>query len=151
VPGDHVRCCDAAGLITVNGVPLHESSYLYPGSRPSAIRFIVVVPPGRLWVMGDNRGDSSDSRLHDCAIATQCEPWDRDGTVPESSVIGRAFVVVWPLSRFSMLWVPSTFSPAGRVSTALRAAASLVPLAAGVLLAVPLTVLERRIRLRRRR
>jgi signal peptidase I len=55
------RCCDAQGRLTVNGVPLQESGYLYPGSAPSAIRFSILVPPGRLWVMGDHREDSSDS------------------------------------------------------------------------------------------
>ena len=148
LPGDHVVCCTAAGLITVNGVPLHETAYLYPGARPSNYAFSIVVPPGRLWVMGDNRGDSSDSRLHDCAIrGADCQPWDTDGTVPESSVIGRAFMVVWPASRLKVLWVPSDFSHIGAAATALQLTA--LPLTAGVLFAAPLTVLERRIRLRR--
>ena len=173
LPGDHVACCNAQGLVTVNGIPLHESSYLYPGSAPSTIRFSVVVPPGRLWVMGDNRGDSSDSRLHDCSIVgAACVPWDRDGTIPESAVIGRAFMVIWPFSRIKVLWVPSTFGQAGlssghsgavwersaaapdaRVSDGqLRAipADPALPLAAGAILAAPVALLERRIRMRRR-
>ena len=88
VPGDHVACCNAQGLITVNGVALHEKSYLYPGAAPSEIRFNVMVPPGRLWVMGDNRQVSDDSRLH------STDPGD--GTIPENKVIGRAFMIVWP-------------------------------------------------------
>jgi signal peptidase I len=169
LPGDHVWCCNAQGLLTVNGVPLHESSYLYPGSTPSTVRFSIVVPPGRLWVMGDNREDSADSRYHDCQVpGAACEPWDRDGTISENMVIGRAFLVIWPPSRFKMLWVPATFgqpalsagqpdaasrSSAGRPAAAaalttgqLRAihADPAVPLAAGGIIAVPLTLLERR-------
>jgi signal peptidase I len=164
LPGDHVVCCTAQGLVTVNGVPLHESSYLYPGSQPSTIKFSIVVPPGRIWVMGDNRGDSSDSRLHDCGvIGAACVPWDRDGTIPESSVIGRAFLVIWPFSRIRTLSVPSAFSQAGLSSghsgavsssgaAQLRAAPAnpALPLAAGAIVAVLVALLERRIRVRGR-
>jgi signal peptidase I len=112
VPGDRVVCCNSAGQVTVNGVPLSESSYIYPGAAPSLPRFHVTVPPGRLWVMGDNRGDSADSRyrMDDPGM----------GTIPESAVVGRAFLVIWPLSRFNDLPIPDTFK-----QPALSAAAAL--------------------------
>jgi signal peptidase I len=113
LPGDHVVCCDAQGQVTVNGVPLSEKSYIYPGASPSLIRFNITVPPGRLWVMGDNRADSDDSRyrLNDPG----------SGTVPESAVVGRAFVVIWPTSRIGDLPIPATFQ-----QTALHAATAVV-------------------------
>lgn len=94
VPGDHVACC-TNGLVTVNGVALHETGYLYPGAEPSLKTFSYTVPSGKLWVMGDNRGDSLDSRY--------------EGPVPENEVTGRAFLIIWPLSRFGDLPIPQTF------------------------------------------
>jgi len=164
VPGDDVACCNAQGLVTVNGVPLHESSYLFPGAAPSQIHFNKVVPAGRLWVMGDNRQISDDSRMR------QEDPGG--GTIPISQVIGRAFVIVWPPSHWRILSIPSTFSQPGihkaaaldspGSSAAARQAAatsellgakvkpepSYVPLAAGLVGAVPLTWLQRRARRR---
>jgi signal peptidase I len=159
-PGDRVACCNAQGLVTVNGVPLHEKSYLFPGAAPSQIHFNIVVPPGRLWVMGDNRSISDDSRLR------MSDPGE--GTIPENKVIGRAFVVVWPPSHWKILSNPSTFSQpgikrssssaAGREALAENAALSrlvgarvepsapYLPLAAGLAGAVPLTWLQRRAR-----
>jgi signal peptidase I len=137
LPGDHVACCNPQGLVTVNGVPLHESSYLYPGAAPSAIRFSVTVPKGRLWVMGDNREISDDSRLR------QGDPGF--GTIPENEVIGRAFVIVWPPSRWRTLPIPSTFDQPALVKAA-AAAAPYTPLAAGFAVAVPLTWLQGRTR-----
>jgi signal peptidase I len=116
IPGDHVICCNASGQITVNGVPLSESSYIYPNDAPSEIRFNIVVPPGRLWVMGDDRGDSDDSRYRAASPGR--------GTIPESAVVGRAFLIIWPLSRVSDLPIPETFKQAG-----LSAAAAIATLA----------------------
>jgi len=141
VPGDHVRCCDAQGRITVNGRALDERSYLYPGNAPSDSLFDVTVPEGHLWVMGDHRQVSSDSRAH------LGDPGG--GTIPEDKVIGRAFVRVWPPSRMGSLPIPRTFATLG--ASAAGYAAPAAPLALGVVGAVPLTWLQRRARLRVRR
>lgn len=141
VGGDHVVCCDTQGHITVNGVAITEK-YLYPGARPSDTPFDVVVPKGRLWVMGDNRAGSADSRAH---------MQDHDGTVPQSDVIGRAFVVVWPPSDWKTLPVPSTFHQKGLAASALHSVTSLgvTPVGLGVVGAFPVTLLRRRLRRRR--
>ena len=168
IPGDHVACCNSQGNITVNGVALHESSYLIPNGKPSQGKFNIVVPPGRLWVMGDNRPQSADSRLHDCAYTftpATCVSYDRGGTVPEDRVIGRAFMIVWPPSRIRILPIPATFeqpglnhsaASSGRARPVLAAgvpvqpSAPYLPLAGGFAAAVPLTLLERRLRLKAR-
>ena len=120
LPGDRVFCCDPEGRITVNGVPLDEGSYLYPGDRPSAQRFSVRVPPGRLWVMGDHRLNSSDSRYH------RADPGD--GTIPESAVIGRVFLVAWPPARFGDIPIPATFAQRA-LATAPRRGITPLPMA----------------------
>ena len=98
LPGDHVECCDKQGRITVNGVPLNEEEYLYNGNKPSEDTFNVWVPDDRIWVMGDHRAASADSRAH---IG---DPGG--GAIPIDSVVGRAFVVIWPFSDMGLLTRP---------------------------------------------
>ncbi len=105
VGGDRVACCDANGRVTVNGVPLDEPYAVVPQgtSRVSDLDFDVVVPEGSVWVMGDNRYSSMDSRYH------QDEPGR--GFVSEEEIVGRAFVINWPFTRFGWLDnYPSTFT-----------------------------------------
>ncbi|MEW1638893.1 signal peptidase I [Streptomyces sp. NPDC093801] len=94
VGGDDVVCCDAGGRIRVNGVAVDEP-YLYPGDTPSSVPFRIVVPLGTLWVMGDHRSQSRDSRDH------LGEPGG--GMVPVEKVIGRADWIGWPPSRWDGL------------------------------------------------
>jgi signal peptidase I len=100
VAGDRVACCDDRGRVTVNGAPLDEP-YLFPGDTPSDVEFDVKVPDHSIWVMGDHRSQSGDSREH------LGDPGG--GAVPVDRVVGRAFVVVWPLSSARWLRQPSTF------------------------------------------
>ena len=97
VGGDHVQCCDAKGRVEVNGTPVDETPYLIPGAAPSDKPFDVTVPYGYLWVMGDNRPVSADSRLHRSL---------NNGMVPVHDVVGKAFVIVWPFNRAGGLGVP---------------------------------------------
>jgi signal peptidase I len=136
VAGDTVKCCDAKGRVTVKGVPIDEA-YLYPGDVPSQSFFEAKVGEGRLWVMGDHRLVSLDSRSH------LGDPGG--GTIPVDKVIGRAFVIVWPFSRATTLPIPDTFGqPALKAAAAVGGAA---PLLAGFAGAVPLVLWRRRRRL----
>jgi len=101
VGGDRVKCCDKQGRVTVNGVPLYEKAYVMKGSSPSDRRFEIKVPAGRLWVMGDNRGNSEDSRFH--------QDLPGKGTVPEKDVVGKVWAIVWPFGRAHLLHEPKTF------------------------------------------
>jgi signal peptidase I len=93
LPGDAVVCCDRQSRITVNGTAITEP-YVYSGDRPSRDPFSVTVPAGKLWVMGDHRSVSEDSRYHP----------DLDGGMVEmTDVVGRAMATVWPLDRATLL------------------------------------------------
>jgi len=143
LPGDHVVCC-VNGKVTVNGIPLDETSYLFPGASPSVQSFDVIVPPGRLWVMGDNRAISDDSRGHMSGFPAM-------GTVPENEVAGRAFLIIWPLSQLGDLPIPATFQQAALHAGTAAAAGTAVPAAGAAALAgIPVLALRRR-RVRGRR
>jgi signal peptidase I len=102
LPGDTVICCDAGGKITVNGTALEEP-YLFPGDKPSTQVFTAVVPAGRLWLLGDHRSVSADSRSLLGAPG--------GGMVPLSRVIGRPVQIVWPLDRFAEVPRPPAAGP----------------------------------------
>ncbi|MEP6816369.1 MAG: signal peptidase I [Marmoricola sp.] len=99
--GDHVVCCDSQGRITINGGPLTEP-YLPKDTAPSLTRFDVNVPKGYLWMMGDNRGNSSDSREHMGGPG--------GGFVADDLVVGKVFALVWPASRAELIHRPSGFA-----------------------------------------
>ncbi|WP_370460108.1 signal peptidase I [Pseudactinotalea sp. HY158] len=94
LPGDEVACCDDQGRVTVNGAPLDEP-YIKPGAVPSEKTFDETVPAEHLWVMGDNRPRSQDSRYSQGAVG--------GGFVPIDNVVGTAWVRVWPLDRLGMI------------------------------------------------
>jgi signal peptidase I len=104
LPGDHVVCCNQDKKLTLNGVALNEP-YLFPGDVPSQEFFNIIVPAGKVWVMGDHRSDSADSRPHDENSGGVL------GSVPESLIVGRALTVVWPFEHLSWLSdSPETFA-----------------------------------------
>jgi signal peptidase I len=138
VAGDHVACCTADKQVTVNGHPLIEPYIDLTTADPSQhgtayTTFDVTVPKGDIFVMGDHRDDSDDSRVN--------------GPVPVSDVVGRAFVVIWPFSDWKTLPIPSTFKQAG-----LSAGGSdVLPIAAGALVVTPIAALRGKRRRKRRR
>jgi signal peptidase I len=95
LPGDTVACCNTLGQMTINGAPVKEPYLQSPDQPASATQFKITVPAHSLWVMGDNRNNSGDSRAH--------RGGPTKGFVPVSDVVGRAFVINWPINRWAWL------------------------------------------------
>ncbi|WUN61796.1 signal peptidase I [Streptomyces sp. NBC_00304] len=131
VGGDTVSC-KKGGPVVVNGKPLDEP-YIFPGGTPCDDMPFgpFKVPDGKIWVMGDHRQDSSDSRYHTNDV--------NKGFVPVDDVVGRAVLVAWPVNRWATLPVPDTFDQRG-----INTAAAVAPGALGIAGALPLVIRRRR-------
>ena len=100
IGGDHVSCCNARGQIVLNGIGLVEP-YVKTGPGTDQVTFDIIVPPDYIFVMGDNRSQSADSRYH---LEVN------NGAVPVGNVIGRAVLKVWPVNSWGVLDIPDTFN-----------------------------------------
>jgi signal peptidase I len=94
IAGDKVECCSKSKKLLVNGVEINEP-YIFAGNSPSDSNFNVTVPAGKIWVMGDHRGASADSRFHQDDI--------NNGMVPLSKVTGKVVGIIWPIKNFGLV------------------------------------------------
>jgi signal peptidase I len=94
VAGDKVECCAKSKKLMINGVEIDEP-YIFAGNSPSDTKFNVTVPEGKVWVMGDHRGASADSRFHQDDI--------NQGMVPTSKVTGRVVGIIWPIKNLGIV------------------------------------------------
>jgi len=94
VAGDRVICCSKSGKLTINGKETTEP-YIFAGNKPSEMDFNVTVPEGKIWVMGDHRAASADSRYHQDDV--------NNGFVPVSRVTGRAYAIIWPIKNIGII------------------------------------------------
>jgi signal peptidase I len=131
VGGQTVKCCDKQNHVIVDGASLTEPYAVFIGQEPQEEFGPVTVPPGNLWMMGDNRNNSADSRRH---VADQ-----RSGTVPVSNVIGKARVIVLPVSRWQGIADPDPqpAKPLGALGVPTPFWPDELPLGAGLLLSWP--------------
>ncbi|MFC9508579.1 signal peptidase I [Streptomyces sp. NPDC057002] len=140
VGGDTIEC-KGTGPLTVNGKALDERSYVYPGNTPCSVddqggQFKVKVPEGSIWVMGDHRQNSRDSRYNQA---------DRHkGMVPVKEVVGRAVVIAWPINRWDNLPVPDTFDQSGLNAQPAAAGWTVAPQGLALAGAVPVVLWWRR-------
>ena len=133
VGGDTVSC-KGSGPLMVNGKALNDTSFVYAGNTPCSVddqggQFTVKVPKGYIWVMGDHRQNSRDSRYN--------QSDKHNGMVPVNKVVGRAIVIAWPITRWDTLPIPDTFDQPGldkqsSASAALTAAPNALALAGTV-------------------
>jgi signal peptidase I len=92
VAGDNVVAKDQ--VLTINGKPTNEP-YIFSGNTPSDTDFNITVPEGKVWVMGDHRGASGDSRVHQDDV--------NNGMVPVEKITGRVIATIWPLSQLGFI------------------------------------------------
>ncbi|MFF0837489.1 MULTISPECIES: signal peptidase I [unclassified Streptomyces] len=139
VGGDTVEC-NGTGPLTVNGKALNEP-YVYPGNTPCSQddqggQFKVKVPAGYIWVMGDHRQNSRDSRYN--------QSDSHHGMVPVDKVVGRAIVRAWPINRWGTLPVPDTFDQPSLGQQSSAMSLTVAPQGVAVAAVLPVVVWRRR-------